>query len=95
VTVDASSYGRLVEGGSGGNYATGALVGEHGPEISWAGGGCVMPVGALASTPARSITIASNPGASDRIAQALLRAMQDGEIRLWPDDGTAGVPARI
>jgi len=31
------------------DYATGGIVGEPGPEITWVGGGCVIPAGALAA----------------------------------------------
>ena len=75
------------------DYATGGIVGEPGPEITWVGGGCVIPAGALAAR--GSVTVTINPAASDAFAQALIASMQCGEVRLYPDDGSAGVPAKV
>lgn len=76
--MDVSSYGRLVEGGSGGNFATGGyvqstgfmLVGERGCEIVFASRGDYI-------RPAAGLVSRLDTSADD------------------PEDGTAGVPAKV
>lgn len=102
--LTAGSYGRLVERGG---YATGGLVGEHGPEIAWAPAGtCVLPAAGLVSRldtsatrwldvtghvqPSWSESVLASEGGSGSVTYGLrLPTARD------PDDGSAGVPAKI
>lgn len=90
--MDASSYGQLVEGGSGGNYATGGFVGEHGPEIVWTSGGCYLPAAGLVSRLDTSATVARLL-AGGFTPDSAWRAVTTGDRD--PDDGSAGVPAKL
>lgn len=93
--MDASSYGRMVERGG---YATGGFIGEHGPEISFASCcGYIQPAAGLVSRLDTSVTLTVAGDAA--FAEALQRVVAEGRIQLPgdrdPDDGTAGVPARV
>lgn len=102
--MDASSYGRMVERGG---YATGGFVGESGPELVWANsGGCVMPAAGLVSNPDTSVTLEvsktfgiSPSAVTPAFAALFMDLIRSGRIRLTgaqdPDDGSAGVPAKV
>lgn len=100
--MDASTYGRMVEQGG---YATGGvvqssgftLVGEHGPEPLFVPrGGYIQPAG-LVSRSDTSVTLVTNPETSAQVSAMLQRAFRFSEIRIigGPDDGSAGVPAKV
>lgn len=76
--MDSSTYGSMVEHGG---YATGGIVGEHGPEIVWLDRG--VHVSRTSATLAAFLQSGFTPERAIEV------------FRRDPDDGCAGVPARV